>query len=73
MKRETKSNGQIILFAAIIAVVFLTAVNSSSFARIASYKVGDKIEVQYNSTWYKAEVLEAKAGRFRRILFWQQW
>ena len=65
MKRKTNSNWRAIAFAAIITVVFLFAASSLAVAQIANYKVGDKIEVQYNSTWYKAVVLEAKDDSYK--------
>lgn len=65
MKKQTKSNWQTIVFAAIATVVIMFAASSVAVAQNTNYKVGDKIEVQGNAAWFKAEVLEVKGDSYR--------
>ena len=65
MKKQTNTNWQKqLVFAAIATVVFMFAVTSFAVAQGANFKVGDKIEVLSNGTWYKADILEAKDGSY---------
>ena len=65
MKQRTNSSRQKqLLFAGIATMVFMFAANSLAFAQ-AGYKVGDKIEVQGNAEWFKAEVLEVKGDSYK--------
>lgn len=64
MKKQAKPIRQTVVFAAIISLVFMFAASSSAFAQ-TTYKVGDKIEVEYSKSWYKAEILEARDGKYK--------
>ena len=48
-----------------IAVVLIFGANFPAAAQNANYKVGDKIEVEWKRSWYKAEILEVKDGQFK--------
>lgn len=64
MKKQTKSNWQIVVFKTIAVMVFLFAANSLVFGQ-TTYKVGEKIEVLYSTSWYEAKIIEAKDGQFK--------
>ena len=69
MKKQTNSNWQKqLLFAAIAAMVFMFAANSVAFAQ-ATYKVGDRVEVQSAGKWFKAEILDVKGNGYYGIRF----
>ncbi|MEK7724979.1 MAG: agenet domain-containing protein [Acidobacteriota bacterium] len=53
------------LLLATIAVVLIFGANFPAAAQNANYKVGDKIEVEWKRSWYKAEILEVKDGQFK--------
>jgi hypothetical protein len=50
---------------ATIAVVLMFGANFPLAAQNANFKVGDKIEVEWKRSWYKAEILEVKDGKFK--------
>lgn len=64
MKKQIKTNRRTTLFTHIVAVVFIFAANSLTFAQ-TDYKVGDKIEAKDGGKWYKARIIEAKDGKFK--------
>jgi len=65
MKKQIKSNWQTIVFAAIVSLVIMFAGSSPATAQ-TTYKVADRIEVQYGSNaWYPAEVIEVKDGSYK--------
>lgn len=64
MKEQTKLNLQKQLICTAIVIVFMLAANSLAFAQ-TSYRVGDKIEVEYSKTWYKAEIIEVQDGKYK--------
>lgn len=61
MKKQTKSNWQTIVFAAIATLVFMFAANSSASAQ-TTYKVGDRVEIMWAGVWGEAEILEVKGN-----------
>lgn len=66
MKKQARSSWQQqILFAAIATAVFTLAAISFVPAQAVSYKAGEKVEVLYGSSWYKAEILETKPGSYK--------
>lgn len=60
MKKQNKSNWQIIVFTAIAAVVFMFAANSPAAAQTGNYKVGDRAEKMSAGEWIEVEILEIK-------------
>ena len=65
MKKQIKLNWQTITFAAIVSLVIMFAASSLVNAQ-TTYKVGDRIEVQYGyNAWYSAEILEVKDGSYK--------
>lgn len=54
-----------IVLTAIVASTIVFTLSSRSFAQPASFAVGEKIEVLWSGTWYKADVLEAKGGQYK--------
>lgn len=64
MKKQIRTNRRTIGFTAITVIVFMFTVNSLTFAQTA-YKVGDKIEALDGGRWYKAQIIEAKDGKFK--------
>lgn len=54
---------RISLLLATIAVVLMFGSNFP--AQNTDFKVGDKIEVEWKRSWYKAEILEVKDGQFK--------
>ena len=61
MKKQNKSNWQTIVFAAIAAVVFMFAANSTASAQ-TTYKVGDRAEKLSAGEWVEVEIIEVKEG-----------
>lgn len=41
------------------------AANLSAYSQATSFSVGEKVEVLWSGTWYKADVLEAKDGQYK--------
>lgn len=63
MKIQTRSNWQTIVFATIVAVVFMFAANSPATAQTGNaksknYKVGDIVETMSAGEWVKAEIIK---------------
>jgi hypothetical protein len=61
MKKQIKSNWQKMVFAAIAAVVFMFAANSTALAQ-TTYKVGDRAEKLSAGEWVEVEIIEVKDG-----------
>ena len=59
MKKQTKSNWQTIVFAAIAVVVFMFAANSPASAQ-TTYKVGDRVEKLSAGDWVEVEIIAVK-------------
>lgn len=64
MKNQTKPDWKTIVFTTIATIVFMLAASSLTFAQ-TDYKVGDKIEAYDGGKWYKAQIIEAKDGKFK--------
>ncbi len=59
MKKQNKSNWQIIVLTAIAAIVFVFAANSPASAQ-TTYKVGDRAEKMSAGEWVEVEIIEVK-------------
>lgn len=39
----------------------------SSSSTTSSWKVGDRVDVEWNGTWWKGEILEARSGNMYKV------
>ena len=62
MEKQIKVDRLTVVFITIMVLVF--AVNPAALAQ-SDYKVGDKIEAQDANSWSKAEIIDAKDGKYK--------
>ena len=65
MEKRNKRNWRTLVWIAVATIIVAYSSSSLALAQDQTYTVGEKIEVLWSGTWYKAEILESKAGQFK--------